>query len=90
MSNINEKTAYIRNVMDNSTWFELHRGQNKCLLEWVEQNSPVSDIENERLVNNAYAEQKNLTLKPQNFVKGLGTSGGFWGRSNDRDLEQGK
>ncbi len=59
-NNFKLKAAYIRAVADNSTWFELHRGENKCLLEWVEQNSKISDIENERLVNNAYAEQKAL------------------------------
>ncbi len=59
-TNFKLKVAYIRAVSDHSTWFELHRGENKCLLEWVEQNSKISDAENERLVNNAYEEQKAL------------------------------
>ncbi len=54
------KEGVITGITKNTDWLELNNGENIYLLEWINENSEISDAENERLVNNAYEEQKAL------------------------------
>ncbi len=60
-NSFNFREGYIRAVTDRSTWDQLDSAENKYLLKWIEQKAELSDAENERLVNNAYEEQKALS-----------------------------